>query len=339
MYGIVFPSSRFKFGRYRKNLLKSVKDSRILVTGGLGFIGSHVVDFLVQQGAEQVVILDNMVAGTDERYIKKYNNLDKVDFRYGDILKVDEVISDKISFDSIVHLAAQPDVKVSVTDPFLDFETNVTGSIMLLEFARKNDIKDFLFTASGGTIYGEPNVRVFDEELPLRPISNYGAAKAAVEMYLSSYNALYGIRTSSIRLGNVYGPRSTHGVLFDFYNKLKRNSKELKILGNGKQEKAYLYIDDFITGFSTVLLNDHKGFGYYNMAYPKTYTVDDIADIVIGRLYPGRSVSRIYTGGERGWKGDVIYTNLDISKLRGLGWEPKVNLEEGINRYIDWLEG
>ena len=322
----------------QNNLLKSIRESKFIITGGLGFIGSHVIDYLFDQGAAEILVIDNKIAGTDDRYIKKYVGTNLVKFINGDINDIETLLPNPGEYDAIIHLAAQPDVKVSVDDPVYDFTVNVTGSIKLLEFARQHDINDFLFTASGGTVYGEPNIEVFHEELPFRPISNYGAAKAAVEMYLSSYNSLYGLKTKSIRLGNVYGPRSTHGVLFDFYNKLIHNSNELKILGNGKQEKAYLYIDDCISGLSTVLLRDQNHFEYYNMAYPKTYTVDDLADIIIKRLYPDKNVVKKYTGGNRGWNGDVVYTNLDITKLRGIGWNPKIILEEGVNLYVDWLQ-
>lgn len=219
-------------------------NKKVLVTGGCGFIGSHFVDKLINLNVHKIIIIDDLSAGTNTDYIKIYE--DKVDFYQENILnqaKIDEII--KINnIDIIIHLAAQPSVPISVEKPMFDFNINVVGTLNLLEAARKNNVKEFIFAASGGTVYGEPELFPTPENYPLHPISNYGAAKAAVEMYLSSYSHLYNMKCTSLRFGNVFGERSTHGVMYDFYHKLQENQKQLIILGDGKQKKSYLYIND-----------------------------------------------------------------------------------------------
>jgi UDP-glucose 4-epimerase len=317
--------------------LQYYKGKIILVTGGLGFIGSHLIDKLHEYSPEKIIIIDNRIAGTTMRYIQKYND-NVVKFYNLDIKNIFENPFRNERFDMIFHLAAQPDVLTSNKKPYSDFEENVIGSLNLLEYARLNDIKEFIFAASGGTMYGEPEKSPTNEEVRLKPISNYGAAKAAVEMYLSSYNHNYDIKTTSIRFGNVYGPRSNHGVMYDFYQKLLLDSKKLKILGNGKQKKSYLYIDDAVHGFTIAGSRNSNIFEAYNMAYPELITVDEIATLIIKEIYGEDNVSRQYTGGERGWDGDVKKIDLSIDKILKIGWEPRISIAEGIKNYIAWLK-
>lgn len=306
----------------------------IVITGGFGFIGSHLVDHIVKLNPKSITVIDNGIAGTDDNYVPTNTNV-PINILEKDI--IDVIPKDFESPPSIIfHLAAQPDVKLSVNRPLFDFEQNVVRSIHLLEIARLMGVDHFIFTASGGTVYGEPIQTPTPESIALRPISNYGAAKAAIEMYLSSYSSLYNLKTTSLRFGNVYGPRSTHGVIHDFYNKLKLNPTQLEILGNGTQEKSYLFIDDCIDGIMTAAMRKSGGFEVYNMAYPSTNKVSEIADIMID-LHPStKEVKKVFTGGDRGWNGDVRYIHLDISKIEELGWNPKINLKNGILRYMEW---
>lgn len=193
-----------------------------------------------------------------------------------------------------------------------------------------------IFASSGGTIYGETQ-QSNNENQPLKPISNYGAAKAAIEMYCSSYSSLYSMQITSIRLGNIFGPRSTHGVMYDFYRKLKKNPKELVILGDGKQTKTYLYISDTIEAFNLLLNYENKNyFDVFNVSSNETISVTEIADELTEAL--GLSnVSYMYTGGKRGWKGDIVFTSMDTNKIRSLGWSNKITIREGIKLYVKWL--
>ncbi len=309
---------------------------KIIVTGGCGFIGSHLVDKLIHEGY-YVVVVDDLSAGTDTNYLKPYQDTNKAEFHKIDIRdyrKLSETLTE--DYKAIFHLAAQPDVKVSVDKPIFDFDVNVNGSMNILELMRSKNIDKLVFASSGGTIYGEPEMHPTPENYPLGPISNYGAAKAAVEMYCSSYACLYDLNIVSLRLGNIFGPRSTHGVMFDFYNKLKKDKHKLTILGDGKQTKTYLYIEDAIEAFYFLSLNSRKNYDYYNVSSEETISVTEIADELVDSLNL-HDVHYDYTGGVRGWKGDVIFTSSDMTKLKKKGWYAKVPIKIGIKHYAKWL--
>lgn len=308
----------------------------ILVTGGCGFIGSHIVDMLVKKGF-YVTVIDDLSAKTDLRYLNNYLEEGKADFHQISVQNYDDIFSLDSNYDCIFHLAAQPDVKLSVSEPRLDFETNVIGTFNILEYMRVKDINDLIFASSVGTVYGEPEVHPTPENYPLKPISNYGAAKAAAEMYCSSYTSLYNFNITSLRLGNIFGPRSTHGVIYDFYHKLQINSKELEILGDGTQTKSYLYIDDTVNAFDITLKNLQEGFNVFNVSSEETTTVIEIAE-ELTKILDLSDVNFTFTGGKRGWKGDVTYSSADISKLQALGWEVKNPFSVGISKYVEWLK-
>ena len=307
----------------------------VMVTGGCGFIGSHLVDLLVSKGMS-IAVVDDFSTKTDLRYLKKHLEEGKVQHHQISLQNYEDLMSIDADFDCIFHLAAQPDVKLSVENPRYDFESNTLGTFNVLEYMRQRDIADLVFASSVGTVYGEPEMHPTPEHYPLKPISNYGAAKAAAEMYCSSYSSLYGVNISSLRLGNIYGPRSTHGVIYDFYFKLKKNSKELEILGDGSQTKTYLYIEDTIDAFDRVYRNMQKGFDVFNVGSKEPTSVIEIAKILTETL--GLSdVDFTFTGGKRGWKGDVPFTSVDISKLKSLGWEATHSIQLGIEKYVEWL--
>ncbi len=310
----------------------------VIVTGGCGFIGSHIIDELMTQNVKQIIVIDNLSAGTNTHYINDYIRDGKVEFFKINIQNYQELepIFSERQYDTVIHLAAQPSVPISVKHPYMDFETNIIGSMNLLELSRLNGIKEFIFSASGGTVYGETDIFPTPENQQLNPISNYGAAKAAFEMYLRSYSHLYAMKTTSMRFGNVFGERSTHGVMFDFFNKLKITPGSLKILGNGKQTKSYLYVKDCVDGFLFAASREGNTFEAYNMAAQSTKSVDEIAEKMSKQL----NLNPIYkyTGGDRGWKGDVIKGEIDSSKLEKLGWRQKYSFEDGMHNYIKWLK-
>ncbi|TFG09786.1 NAD-dependent epimerase/dehydratase family protein [Candidatus Heimdallarchaeota archaeon] len=308
---------------------------KIMVTGGCGFIGSHIVDLLIRKGMS-ITVIDDFSTKTDLRYLEKYIDEGKVQHYPISVQNYDDLSSIKADYDCIFHLAAQPDVKYSVSNPRSDFESNTLGTFNILEYMRMNDIDNLVFASSVGTVYGEPEVHPTPEHYPLKPISNYGAAKAAAEMYCSSYSSLYGFNISSLRLGNIYGPRSTHGVIYDFYFKLKKNPKEMEILGDGSQTKTYLYIEDTINAFDKVYNNMQKGFDVFNVGSKELTSVIEIAKILVETLRLS-DVNFTFTGGKRGWKGDVTFTSVDISKLKSLGWEVNHTMRMGIEKYVKWL--
>jgi len=308
--------------------------NRVLVTGGAGFIGSHLVDRLLDE--YEVVVLDDL-SGGDRRNIAHHANEEKFRFIEGSITTEEDVATALEGVDTVFHFAAQPDVRLSVDQPLFDFRINVVGTMNILESMRERDINRFIFASSGGTVYGETDVFPTPESTPFRPISNYGAAKGAVEMYLSSYAELYGINSVSMRLANIIGPRSTHGVMYDFYMKLKRDPTRLEVLGDGQQEKSYMYVSDTVD--ATMLLAEKIPDGYQpvNVGSGERLKVARIAELV--RESAGVPEATIdYTGSERGWAGDVVITDIDISLLKSYGWEPEVPLEQGVREYIQWLK-
>ncbi|MEM1657921.1 MAG: GDP-mannose 4,6-dehydratase [Candidatus Jordarchaeales archaeon] len=310
-----------------------IEGIKALVTGGCGFIGSHLVDALVVRECE-VVVLDNLSGSTVEN-IEGHIKSGKVKLVVGDLRDYEKVEKCVRDVDIVFHFAAQADVRRSVSEPRLDYEINVQGTINVLEAMRNSDARKMVFASSGGTLYGDAKQVPTPENLTPRPISPYGAAKAACEMYLSAYHACYGISSLSLRYANIIGPRSTHGVIYDFYWKLKKNPKKLEILGDGSQTKSYLYVSDCVD--ATIHLTERfTGFDVYNVGSEEVTTVREIAKIVVSELGL-TDVEFCYTGGERGWIGDVPLVILDISKLKETGWKPKVSTEEGIKRYVRWL--
>ncbi|MBD3159298.1 MAG: NAD-dependent epimerase/dehydratase family protein [Candidatus Lokiarchaeota archaeon] len=308
--------------------------NRVLVTGGAGFIGSHLVDRLLDEC--EVVVLDDL-SGGDRRNIAHHEGEEDFRFIEGSITAEEDVDTALEGVDTVLHFAAQPDVRLSVDQPLFDFRINVVGTMNILESMRERDINRFIFASSGGTVYGETDVFPTPESTPFRPISNYGAAKGAVEMYLSSYAELYGIDSVSMRLANIIGPRSTHGVMYDFYMKLKRDPTRLEVLGDGQQEKSYMYVSDTVD--ATMLLAEKMTEGYQpvNVGSGERLKVARIAELV--REAAGVPEATIeYTGSERGWAGDVVVTDIDISLLKSYGWEPDVPLEQGVREYIQWLD-
>ena len=307
----------------------------VLVTGGCGFIGSHLVDLLVSQDFYAIVV-DDLTANTSTEYIEKYVEENKAAFYKYDIRDLDLLLSIPMEFDTIFHLAAQPDVKKSIENPEYDFSVNTRGTFNILELMRKKDVRKLVFAGSGGTVYGETVKSPSVEKSPLRPISNYGAAKAAAEMYCSSYSSLYNLDIISLRLGNIYGPRSKHGVMHDFYFKLKRNPKELEILGDGNQTKSYLYIDDAIEAFNILYQSMKNGYDVFNVSSDEAVKVVEIADFITETMEI-KDTKYSFTEEKRGWKGDVSFVSPDITKIKKLGWVPKISLSNGIKLYLEWL--
>lgn len=305
---------------------------RVLVTGGAGFIGSHLVDRLVKNF--EVIVLDDLSGGFEEN-LKAHEGNSQFKFIKGSIFEIENLI-ELDSIDTVFHFAAQPDVRISVDKPYRDFEINVIGSMILLDAIRKSGVKKLIFASSGGTVYGETDIFPTPESIAFRPISNYGAAKGAFEMYLSSYSELYDISSISMRLANIIGPRSTHGVIHDFYMKLKQNATRLEVLGDGTQEKAYMYVSDTVDAAIVLSNKMEKGFLPVNVGSGERLKVSRIAELVIEETGLD-NVQIDYTGSKRGWAGDVTLTDIDISLLKSFGWHPRTPLDEGVRLYVRWL--
>ncbi|MBD3352994.1 MAG: NAD-dependent epimerase/dehydratase family protein [Candidatus Lokiarchaeota archaeon] len=315
-----------------------MQKQKILVTGGAGFIGSHLVDKLIEF-ENQVTVIDSLVSGNQE-FIQDQITSGKCIFIKGDI-RNSEIFNDiSGEVDYIFHLAADPDVKTSVSKPVLSFEHNVRGTLNVLEYARVNKPKGFIFASSGGTLYGDVDKFPITEESLLQPISPYGASKAAGEIYIGAYANAYNFKAVSGRYANIFGERSMHGVSFDFYHKLKKNPKELTILGNGMQKKSYLHVSDCVN--ATILIGDNlnkqkKWYDYYNIGSEEWFTVKELASVIESQMGL-ENVKHKFTGGEKGWVGDVHKLLLSIEKIKEIGWSPKISFEEAMHRYVEYLE-
>lgn len=315
-----------------------MKGQNILVTGGAGFIGCHLVESLIKLG-NKVTVIDSLISSTDE-YIKGFVEAGTCIFIKGDIR--DEKLMNSLQgpFNYLFHMAADPDVKSSVDRPVISFDHNVKGTLNTLELARRMKVKGYIFASSGGTVYGDVETFPVHEEFPLKPISPYGASKAAGEMYISAYANAYEFKAVSGRYANIFGERSTHGVSFDFYNRLRSNPKVLTILGDGMQQKSYLHVSDCVD--ATILIADNlskqkKWYDYYNIGSNDWYTVRELASILEEEMGL-KDVKHEFTGGEKGWVGDVHKLLLSIKKLEDLGWKPKYNLKQAMHLYISWLK-
>jgi UDP-glucose 4-epimerase len=312
------------------------KDSRnkYFVTGGAGFIGSHLVDRLIELG--EVTVYDNLSSGKLEHI---EHHFDKINFRLmkADLLNFDTLRQSVSGHDAVFHLAANPDVRAGSENTDLDLKQGTIATRNLLEAMRLTNVKKLIF-ASSSTVYGEAARSVSEDSGPLLPISLYGASKLACEGLISAFCHLFDIRAWIFRIANVVGDRSSHGVIFDFINKLRQNPKELEILGDGTQSKPYLHIDDCINGMLFGLENCHERVNVLNLGCDSATDVTTIATIVVNAM--GLSgVNFNYTGGIRGWKGDVPQVRFDVTKMDRLGWRPKFSSDEAVERAIKDILG
>jgi UDP-glucose 4-epimerase len=298
---------------------------KILVTGGIGFIGTHLIDELVHKG-EEISLIDNMSNPCG------YNPPGKIiTGNLADFETAKEHIKD---FDLVFHLAANYSVPKSSEEPFFDFNHTFLTTLNVLEAMRLNDVPKIIFTSSS-TVYGEQKEFPIKETAELKPVSNYGSAKIASEAYIHSYCKLYGIEGLVLRLANILGPRSNHGIVPDFVKKLKENSQKLVILGDGKQRKSYLHITDCISAMLATT-KEFKRFEIFNIGSEEWMFVNQMADIICSEMHVKPKYE--YTGGKVGWKGDVPEFLLDIKKLRRIGWEPKHTTEQAIRETVRWLK-
>jgi len=305
---------------------------KILVTGGVGFIGSHLVDFL-SKNENEISVIDNFSTGKIE-YLSQVKN--KVKIIKGDLRILDFVMKNIKDADIVFHLAANYSVEYSSKNPIFDFESNAVTTLNVLEAMRKNDIPTIVFTSSS-TVYGDSEKFPIQESAELKPISNYGASKVSAEMYIHSFSQLYGIKGLILRYANIMGPRSEHGIVPDFINKLKKDRRKLLILGNGKQKKSYLHVSDCIDASLFLLEHFNKSFDVFNVGSEEWITVDEIARIVCDEMRL-TNVKFEYTGEDRGWPGDVTKFLLDTQKLKRLGWKPKFTIEDSIRKTVEWLK-
>ncbi|MEM3444410.1 MAG: NAD-dependent epimerase/dehydratase family protein [Thermoplasmata archaeon] len=302
-----------------------------LVTGGAGFIGSHLVDALVARG-HGVTVIDNLSTGRAE-FIQGHIDAGKVRFIRGDLLDRNDILRAMENVEIVFHLAANPDIRHGTANPDVDLNQGVVATHNLLEAMRQKSVKKIVF-ASSSVVYGEAKKIPTPEDYgPLMPISLYGAAKLGAEGFIMAYCGSYGFQAWIYRFANVVGPRGTHGVIVDFINKLKKNQKELEILGNGRQTKSYLSVEDTVEGMLFGLEHANEPVNIFNLGSDDWINVTRIAEIVVEELGLSNVEFR-YTGGDRGWAGDVPRMLLSTEKIRALGWKPVHTSEEAVRRTV-----
>lgn len=308
-----------------------IKGKSILITGGAGFIGSNMVELL--HGENTITVVDDL-SNVDDRYIRKYKDSEGFTFRKADI-SGEGSLDGLGKHDLVIHLAANSDVRGGADNPLKDLNSNVVGTVNLLEYMRRSGSGELAF-ASSSTVYGETDVLPTPEDFgPYMPISSYGASKMACEGFITAYSHYYGFRSSIFRFANIVGKNSTHGVIFDFINKLRRNPGELEILGDGSQRKSYQHVSDTVRSIIHVHEKSSRT-DIYNLGNHETTSVKRIAELVVEKMGLG-NVRMNYTGGidGRGWKGDVKIAQLAIGKLSSTGWKNQYSSDGAVEKAVE----
>lgn len=307
---------------------------KILVTGGAGFIGSHVCDRLAERG-HAIVVADNLMLGRRE-FIQPLEN--RPDFTFvemdvSDVAALDDLAA-RHKFDCVFHLAANSDIGRSHADPGIDMTHTFATTYSVLEAMRRNGIGELVF-ASTSAVYGEAQGALREDHGPLLPISHYGAGKLASEGFISSYGENYGIRSWIPRFPNVVGDRSTHGALFDWGRKLVNDPTRLEVLGDGTQTKPYLHVSDLVSAILLAWDTFGDRVNLFNVGGDTRASVKQMAEIFVEEA--GGAARIDYTGGDRGWVGDVPSVEYDTGKIRSIGWEPKFDSEQAVRAAARWI--
>jgi UDP-glucose 4-epimerase len=309
----------------------------VVVTGGAGFIGSNLVDRLMELG-HRVTVIDNLRGGRKDFLVQHLSSdqfrLREVDVRDTDKLK--SVLDARTEL--IFHLAANADIAKGVQDPTLDFQHSIVATFSLLQVMRHHGIRKLVYT-SGSGVYGNQGSTYSSESFgPLEPVSMYGAAKLGAEGLISAFAHLFGMQAWIFRPANIIGPRATHGVVYDFVRRLIKDPTQLRILGDGRQSKSYLHVSDVIDALLLAPQKAKARVNFFNLASKSFITVNQIADLVIS-LMGLKKVRRSRTGGRIGWKGDVPIIRLQNTSIRKLGWKPRYNSTEAVKATVKALLG
>ena len=303
-------------------------NEKIFVTGGAGFIGSHLIDRLVSEG-NHVTAYDNLASGKVQ-WIKHHFGKNGFNHIEADLLDFETLNQAIKGHDVIWHLGANTDIRQGHVIRDLDLNNNITATRNVLEAMLANRVDSIVFTSSA-TVYGDaPPTPMSENTGPLLPISLYGSSKLACEGMISAYCHLFGIRAWIFRFANVVGANMGHGVIYDFIQKLKQNPKELEILGDGKQEKPFFLVEDCIEGMLCAFNNSNQQYDIYNLGCETYTSINKVAQKVVTKMGL-QNVKFKYTGGKRGWPGDVPVLHYDVSKMRNLGWSTKYTSDEAVD--------
>jgi UDP-glucose 4-epimerase len=303
------------------------------VTGGAGFIGSALVDRLLQLGC-RVTAYDDFSTG-HESFLCQAKSARLFNLVSGDILDADALAAAMHGADIVVHLSANADVRFGIDHPKKDLEQNTVGTFSVLEAMRKNGIKRIAFSSTG-SVYGEAEVVPTPETAPF-PIqtSLYGASKIAGEGLIAAYCEGFGMQSWIFRFVSILGERYTHGHIFDFYKSLQRDPTRLEVLGNGLQRKSYLYVQDCIDAILLALERATEKVNIFNLGTDESCVVNDSIGWICQRMNVAPKIE--YSGGVRGWVGDNPLIVLDTRKIQALGWQPKLSIQDGVIRTVDFL--
>lgn len=314
------------FGHY-----DSAGMNNVFVSGGAGFIGSHLVmRLLAREGVKAVTVFDNFSSGSRE-HLQVAVADSRLRVIEGDLKDVSAVTAALHGSDTVFHLAANPDIARAVTEPDIDFWEGTYLAQNLVEGMRVQKVRRLLYM-SGSGVYGENAGVTFREDHgPCLPISTYGASKLACEGLICAYCHMFGLSACAFRFANVVGPRQTHGVGHDFVRRLRQDSTRLRILGDGNQSKSYIHVDDVIDAVFTAYEQTTVGYDVFNVATDDYISVREIADMAVevSGLGKGR-VTYEFTGGDRGWKGDVPVVRFNCDKIKALGWRCRRSASEAM---------
>lgn len=305
--------------------------ARVCIVGGAGFIGSHVTDRLLADPAtRQVTLYDNFTSGREWHYEHHLTD-DRLSVVRGDVKDLPRLAGAVTDHDLVVHLASNPDIARAMTEPAVDFDEGTYLTFNVLEAMRTTGTPMIMY-ASGSGVYGDLGELEADEDHgPLRPVSTYGASKLAGEAMICSYCHMFGLVGAAFRFGNVVGPRQTHGVGFDFVRRLLSDGTQLSILGDGTQSKSYIHVDDVVRAVLTVAGELSVPFDTYNVATGDYITVTEIADLAVEIAgLDTATVQFQYSGGDRGWKGDVPVVRLATDRIQSTGWRCARNTRQAL---------
>ena len=311
----------------------AAKHKTYFVTGGCGFIGSHVVDRLITGGS--VVVYDNLSSGKKE-FVAGHAGKKNFKFVKADLLDKATLIKAMRGADVVFHMAANPEIRIGEISPEVDFKQGVVVTYNVLEAMRHLGVKKIVF-ASSSTVFGELTVRPTPEDYaPMKPISIYGASKLACEGLISAYCHMFGMQAWIFRFANIVGKRGTHGILVDFLRKLEKDRKSLEVLGDGRQRKSYLLVEDVADGMVFAFRRAKDSVNIFNLGTEDDIQISKIARIVLKKLGLAKIKIR-YTGGRRGWQGDVPLMLLDTARMKKLGWRVGYGSQFAVEKAVDAL--
>ena len=306
---------------------------KVLVAGGAGFIGSNLVDLLIEKGHD-VVCVDNYFIGTKANIAHLSGN-PKFKMYENDLCDFDALskIFEAEKFDYVFHLAANSDIQASAKNPSVEYKNTYTTTFTILECMRLHGVKKMFF-ASTSAVYGDKQELLTETTPDLRPVSYYGASKLGSEALVSAFSYMNDFEVLIFRFPNVIGPRLTHGVVFDFIGRLKKDPTQLRILGDGTQCKPYIYVADLVEAIVRFMETGKKGITLYNLGVDGATTVTKIADIICEKMGL-KNVKYSYTGGNVGWKGDVPKFQYDLTKIHSTGWKARYNSDETVAKTVE----